>query len=242
MNIRIGNQIVSVIGESVREARRSRLFKDWLRSLDPSFIIRAIVIQSADIIRRDGRKHVLFLKIKADISDRRGRPLPGIVFLRGKSVAILPVVRTKSGDYAVLVHGGSAAIGSFSQLQLPAGMADGAVDLHEVARRELMEETGLDPAQGELVDLGECYFGMAGQGMYPSPGACDEMIHYFLFRQEMDDEMLEGFGGKETGLAEEQEHLNVKVVPLCEICRQSRDMKVHTAYFIYAELLKEGRL
>ena len=79
-------------------------FKTWLRTLQHSlslqdqashpfhtapYVLRGIEIQAADFF---GGGRLGFLKFKAEVSNEQGERLPGSVFLRGGSVAMM--VRT----------------------------------------------------------------------------------------------------------------------------------------------------
>ena len=50
------------------------------------YILRSITIQSADFF---GGKRLGFVKLKADVTNKQGEHLPGSVFLRGGSVAMM---------------------------------------------------------------------------------------------------------------------------------------------------------
>ena len=67
-----------------------------------------------------------FVKLKADISNDEGEKLPGIVFLRGGSVAMLLILEAKSTaeEYALLTVQPRIAVGSLGFVELPAGMLD----------------------------------------------------------------------------------------------------------------------
>lgn len=54
-------------------------------------------------------------------------------------------------------------------LEIPAGKLEPGEEPLECARRELLEETGLEGGKWEAV-----------LSFYPSPGFCDEVIHLFL--------------------------------------------------------------
>ncbi len=135
------------------------------------------------------------------------------------------------------------AIGKASYLQLPAGMADGKKDKVEVALREMAEETGLAGSRTEIVDLAARFYEGAYEGVYPSPGVCDEMVHLFLQRKRVSEKMVERMRGHFAGLGEEEhEHLIVRVVRLEELPRLTTDVKALSAFFMYKTLKDEGKL
>ncbi len=231
MKIRIRDYEVPVRGKSVRLAIKSHLFKKWIESLDPLFIVVGIEIQSVDTVKRKGEEKVLFLKLKAEITDKTGRIYPGIFFLRGDSVAILVILETPEKKYVVVIESHLPSIGKRNSLQLPAGMMDTETDALQVALREMEEETGLNPALGQMIHLGH---------IYPSPGACDEAIHLFLFEAKMSEAEVMLLQGTTTGLAEEGEHLVVKLVELDELCPKTQDPKAHSAHMLYCALKMKG--
>ncbi|KAH7668256.1 ADP-sugar diphosphatase protein [Dioscorea alata] len=65
-----------------------------------------------------------FLKFKADVLDKEtGTKIPGIVFARGQSVAVLVILESGGKDYVVLTEQVRVPVGRFT-LELPAGMLD----------------------------------------------------------------------------------------------------------------------
>jgi ADP-sugar diphosphatase len=206
----------------------------WARSIHPSLTFRRIEVQSLDAVVCAGQERVLFIKAKADVVDASGKAVPGIVFLRGDSVAILIVLRTRKGDYAALVESAMPAIGKASYVQLPAGMMDEESDARQVAAREMEEETGLRPPSAEgLMDLGK---------VYPSPGACDESIRLFACEIRSSERHIASLQGRATGLEHENERLRLKIVRLDSLCSSTEDAKAHSAYLMYATLKKKGNL
>ncbi|KAI1506029.1 hypothetical protein F5X99DRAFT_177850 [Biscogniauxia marginata] len=141
-------------------------FNNWLRTLTRSlslqatqpahpfhadpYALRSVAVQSYDLF---GGSRVGFLKLRADVSNGAGEALPGAVFLRGASVAMLIMLIPEGGgndndnDNVPLASsagvGGSAKVsreeeeryvlltvqprvpaGSLSFVELPAGMVD----------------------------------------------------------------------------------------------------------------------
>ncbi|EXJ80509.1 hypothetical protein A1O1_08654 [Capronia coronata CBS 617.96] len=183
-------------------------FKTWLRTLQKSlalqqrqkkhpfhaapYSLRSIEIQSVDFF--SGHR-LGFLKMKATVANGRGESLPGSVFMRGGSVAMMIVLtpemrRPKPNDnktdtdtdpdtdtdldtatvdggggsgkaqvisggeeYVILTLQPRIAAGSLSFVELPAGMIDDSGSFAGAAAREIQEETGLEIAAEELIDM-----------------------------------------------------------------------------------------
>ena len=64
-------------------------------------------------------------------------------------------------------------------LEIPAGMLDNNGDLAGVAIKEIEEETGIKITKDKLTYLGQAY---------SSPGLLDEIISYFYFKIEYNQE------------------------------------------------------
>ena len=69
----------------------SRIFKDWLAATSAKFNITKIHFTSVDFLR-NGRQP-LFIKLNASATLPDGRPVHGIVLVRGNAVGILVVLR-----------------------------------------------------------------------------------------------------------------------------------------------------
>jgi ADP-sugar diphosphatase len=242
VKIKIKNKAVEITGQKVRSAVHSVLFQNWTASLDPALTVHQIEIQSVDTVIRSGEKYVLFLKLKAEVTDSNGKKLPGIIFLRGGSVGIFVLLKTEKNEYVVLVQSAYAATGIKTYPQLPAGMMDNEKEVLKVAMREMQEETGLSADDSLLLNLTRTFYGSEWRGIYPSPGACDEVIELFLYRCNMTEDEVHKLQGQKTGLVAENENLVLRVVKLEEVCRFTPDVKAHSAYIMYTQLKHEGRI
>jgi hypothetical protein len=63
-------------------------FNDWCNTIDKEFIVKKILIQSVDMFG----SRMGFVKFKGDVTDKEGRVIPSIVFMRGASVGMLIVI------------------------------------------------------------------------------------------------------------------------------------------------------
>ena len=154
-----------------------RPFNTWLTTLSHSlnlqsqpshpfnrtpYHLRTIEIQSADFF---GSSRLGFLKFRATISNDQGETLPGSVFMRGGSVAMVIILtptdalpqsseaKTKKEEFLLLTVQPRIAAASFSFTELPAGMLDDSGTFSGAAAKEIKEETGLEIKEDELVDL-----------------------------------------------------------------------------------------
>lgn len=136
------------------------------------------------------------------------------------------------------------------------------------AAKELEEETGIIVEASELVDLTHLAYGAmprsralkplgkgaAGdvsdapvgeatcQGIYPSPGACDEFLRVFLFRKNMSKAELADLQSRIYGAAHEAERIALRVVPLGDLWRWTPDCKTLSALMLYEKLREAGRV
>ena len=160
-------------------ALKSRYFQDWCETIDPAITVSRIIFQGLDWFGQ----RVGFLKLQVFAKDPQGNDLPGIIFMRGGGVIILPILDTADGRFVICVRQARLPIGSLDSLELPAGMLDGDGNFSGVAAKELREETGIDIAADELVDLTELAYAAAGaaaaprfRGVFVTPGGSDEFI------------------------------------------------------------------
>ena len=220
----------SADGISVEAVTSSKQFKDWLASIDRErFNVRSVHFQSVDMFG----PRVGFIKFKADVVDDNGKFVPGIVFMRGGAVAILPVFVCKGVEYTVLTMQPRVPTGCFDFAEIPAGMLDGSGNFAGVAATELQQEVGLTISEADLTDLSE----KAGykRGFFLSPGGSDETIRLFSFRKEVSEEELNSMQGRCTGLLEEGEQITLKILPLEDLWTIP-DSKTIVAYTLYKKL------
>ncbi len=181
------------------------------------------------------RKSAL-IKFKADITDSSGKFIPGIVFMRGGAVGMLVVLNKK---FAVLTVQPRVPTGDFEFVELPAGMLDGSGNFAGVAAKEIEEELDLKIAAADLKSL-DAVAGFA-KGFFVSPGGSDETIRLFYYEAEVSDEQLAAMNGKATGLIEEGEQINLKIVPLEDLWKIP-DGKTIVAYTLYKKARAAARL
>lgn len=81
------------------------------------------------------------------------------------------------------------------------------------------------------------------QGVYPSPGGCDEFVPIFLWQKRVPREQMREWQGKLTGLRDHGEKITLVLCPLENVWRRGgRDAKVLAGWALYTNLRKEGEL
>lgn len=217
---------------------KSQRFNQWLRGIDRRFDVRSIHIRTAD---RAGDKEAAFINLQLEVRMQEKSRLR-IANLQGNSVAILVVLVCEGREFAALVCQPREAAGIYESPEIVAGMCDGEPDFAKAARRELAEELGCRVEADKLVDMTALLGDIGRGGLYPSPATSSESVHFFLYRAEATAEELAGFEGRRTGVASEDEHLVVRVVPLDDIPKVSPNMFSVTAYLLYSFLKQRQAL
>ncbi|KAJ2803282.1 hypothetical protein H4R20_002956 [Coemansia guatemalensis] len=215
-------------------------------------VVDKITIQSVDEFR-SGK--IGFLKFIADATHfPEEKKVPGVVFLRGGAVAMLLILRTPSSlvyqqkqpvasfddtDYVVLTEQPRLPVPDFSLCELPAGMLDDSTgEFSGTAAREIQEETGLVVRPEDLIDLTPPDSEVAGssgglRGLYPSAGGCDEFIRLFACEKRVSEDELSQLRGKLSGLRNDGEFITLRLVRLCDLWKQCRDMNATAAAYLW---------
>ena len=121
------------------------------------------------------------------------------------------------------------------------------------AAKEIQEETGLEIPAADLIDMTKLALPQASegkdneehlqQGVYPSPGGCDEFIPLFYHLKRIPRAQMKEWQGKLTGLREHGEKITLTLCPLEEIWKVGgRDGKVLAAWALYKGLKGEGKI
>ena len=119
------------------------------------------------------------------------------------------------------------------------------------AAKEIEQETGLKIPAEDLIDLTELALPKSSsddeehlqQGVYPSPGGCDEFVPLFLYQKRIPREQLKEWSGKLTGLREHGEKITLKLCRLENVWREGgRDAKALAAWALYQGLREEGKI
>ncbi len=125
------------------------------------------------------------------------------------------------------------------------------------AAKEIQEETGLSIPESELINLTALALSPSPssvdndtdsgeklqEGVYPSPGGCDEFVPIFLWQKRVPRGQLKEWQVKLTGLREEGEKITLILCPLEKVWRMGgRDAKVLAGWALYEGLRREGKI
>jgi len=236
----------SVKAETVSEVLKSFVpFKEWVQKMSDSkessiLSVNGVHIQSVDMFG----PRIGFIKFRADVLNKEGKMVPGITFMRGGSVAILVILKSKTDgkEYTVLTVQPRVPAGTAAFPEIPAGMLDGEGKFIGVAAKELKEETGLDIEAKTLICMTDLAYGDKAQGMFPSPGGCDEFIKLYLHREIVDQEYIDKLEGQLKGMIEEGETIVLRVIPLSDLWKTCPDAKSLSCLCLYDQLMRDGRI
>jgi ADP-sugar diphosphatase len=169
-----------------------------------------------------------FLFMEVECVDKfTGLPMPGVVFLRGGSIAVYIIIEVEGKEYVVLTSQVRVPCGK-RILEIPAGMLDASSNFAGVAMKEITEETGLKPPNiNELVPLFD--------PIIPSGGGCDECIQLYFWKTTVTEENLEKMKSSFYGVREENESISLEFIALEDyeecLCSIIRDVKAISAHF-----------
>lgn len=139
-------------------------------------------------------------------------------------------------------------------------MLDSSGTFAGAAAQEIREEIGLEIPADDLINLTELALEAPPstndnedntaapeehlqQGVYPSPGGCDEFIPIFLWQKRVPRGQLKKWEGKLTGLREEGEKISLRLCPLEKLWRVGgRDGKTLAGWALYEGLRREGKI
>jgi len=212
-------------------------FVDWIKNFDDKELtLKSVHVQSVD---KFGPR-VGFVKFKA-VVEKDGKEIPGITFMRGGAVAILPILHLKKEDYVLTTIQGRVPIGRLF-MEIPAGMIDNNGDFKGQAAKEMEEETGLIIKTDKLKDLTELAYGSEYKGMIPSAGGCDEFIRLYLYEEKITEAKFKELEGKCTGVLEHGELIKLKLVKYDDLWHSTSDAKALSALLLYERLKAAGKL
>lgn len=218
----------------------SFLFQNWLAHAQEKFIVSKIHFSSVDYRFKDHSP--LFIKLTATATLPDGKPVHGIVLVRGNAVGVLVVLRCEGKPYLLLVRQPRFAISEPESLEMPAGILDWSQDYRKVALSELKEEAMIDATDDELIDLTGFYTDGKLDGHAGSCGLLDERIRLYAIERTVTPEELKRLGGRNQEYTDENEWIKTVVLPYEEAGKQFIDHKNLLAMFMYERYLaSQGR-
>ena len=217
----------------------SRIYREWLEASQKKFVVTKVHFSSVDFLRK-GRQP-LFIKLTATATLPDGRPVHGIVLVRGNAVGILVVLRCEGKKYLLLVRQPRFAISEQASLEIPAGILDWTGDYRKVALSELKEEAQIDAEESELIDLMDFWYQGKSDGFAASCGLLDERIRLYAIERDVTPEQLRAMAGKDQQYTEEIEWIRTEVLPYEEAARQFVDGKNLIALFLYERWLQSRK-
>lgn len=207
--------------DNVDKAINSNIFINWKKKITSNFTVNKILIHNIFMFG----SRVGFIIAEA-IASFNNKPVPGITFLRGDSVSIMPILKCNGKEYTTIVSEPRIPVGKNNQEALPAGMVDNDT-VACAALKELSEEIGteFDLTEKNLINL----------GTFPlSAGGCDENIHLYAFEYEVDNKFLEKINNRQNGVETEHEQILVKIIELNDITKiNGIDARSLLSYYIW---------
>lgn len=200
-------------------------FREWCEGIDENLDIRKLTIQGVDYFGT----RIGFLKFAAEAYSKiHGQRVPGIVFMRGGSVGVLPILVNEqtAEKYVVLTEQARVPVGKASFLEIPAGMLDENGDVMGVAMQEMAEETGISLKRSDLHSLGS---------YHTSPGGSDELLALYYTEKSVTKTFIEELSGKLTG-AGAHERIIVRIAKLNGLLEKLTDGKSLLAILLYDRL------
>lgn len=213
----------------------SKIFKDWLEASSKGFVVKKIHFESVNYFAKVHRP--LFIKLNATAELPDGRPVHGIVLVRGNAVGVLVVLRCEGKKYLLLVRQPRFAISEQASLEIPAGILDWSGDYRKVALSELEEEAQIEADESELIDLSEFWWNDFTPGFAGSCGILDERIRLYAIERDVTREQLEAMDGKNQTYVDENEWIRTEVLPYEEAAHKFVDGKNLIALFLYERWL-----
>lgn len=213
----------------------SRIFREWLERAEKEFVVSKIHFSSVDFFNK--KHEPLFIKLVATAALPDGKPVHGVVLVRGNAVGVLVVLKCEGKRYLLLVRQPRFAITEKASLEIPAGILDWTGDYRKVALSELEEEAQIVAEDSELIDLTKFWWGDGIDGFAGSCGLLDERIRLYAIERTVTPEQLRAMDGKNQTYTDENEWIRTEVLPYEEAGHKFIDGKNLIAMFLYERWL-----
>lgn len=210
--------------------KSSHKFKLWRqRLLDNGMTIHEIE-EIYTRYRHNGE--ALFSLVLLDASSPEGDKIPPICFLKGEVVCVLVVlIDEANGDkYTLLVKQRRICNGGLIYEPV-AGMVDGTDNPHDVAVKEIEEETGLSVDPEQVIRIND-------EPYFASSGTSDEAMYFYYTELTLPLEKIKAYDGRKTGVDHEHEVIWTHVAPIDEAKRLITNTNGLLNVYMYEELVR----
>jgi ADP-sugar diphosphatase len=239
-------------------------FQNWIKTFKKSltmqkyqnhpyhedlYTLRSINILSFFLVGLKENRSVLFLYLETIVANKNEKKLPGVVFLRGGSVAILIILRPSDSydeRYVVMIEQPRVAAGSLRFMEIPAGILDPTVGFKNPATQKLWDVVGLVLKEEDLTNMTDLALKdqstdeLLPAAMYPSVGGCDEYVKIYLWEREMDRMEIDALRTQFSG-SRSDDNVAVRLLSYENLLQVgARDGKTLAAWALY-EYLKSTR-
>lgn len=166
--------------ELQRQVCEDSPLSDWWATIDADLLeVKEILVQSVDVF---GNGRIGFVKCKVDAREvATDNPMHTVLFLRGGSVAVLPLIVTEQGELFTLVCRQMSVAAGYPTIGCPSGMLDGDGNFAGKAAAEVREETGIYLEGEALIDVVDLFTATddPGSALWSSPGASEETFRLY---------------------------------------------------------------
>ena len=199
----------------------SRKFNVWFGKASANFDLTSITVLAVSMFG----PNVGFAYMSTDAA-LDGEVVPGLVFLRGDAVSVLPLITCEDTGqvFVALTCQARVPVGQDRFLEIPAGCMDENACFKSQATKELAEELHMSLTVQDLKFLGT---------YHASPGGCDEAITLFSTCSTMSHDEMNELQQRITGNIVEGERITVRLFPLKDIHKHCTDMKLITALYLH---------
>lgn len=211
---------------NIEDVLNSNKYINWIESIDSEIDIKEILIQHIDYF---GLKiGFIHLEVTAFYN---GIKIPGIVLLRGDSVAVLVLLQIIDEQHSEMnnkifipiVKQPRIAISKSDFEEIPAGMMDEDNNLKIKVIDEVSEETGINIYSNEIIKIIDGY---------TSTGLLDEKISIFATYKSINLKEYNKINNRNAGNKLEGEQIIVNMVKL-NYLEQIQDFKTMCAAFAW---------
>ncbi|RMG57723.1 MAG: NUDIX domain-containing protein [Bacteroidetes bacterium] len=185
--------------------RQAPKFKKWVADLLEQGLKIHEIQEVFTRSKHDG--DLLFAMLMLDATTPEGDKIPPVCFMKGQVVSIMVLlIDEATGErFLLLVKQRRICNGGLIYEQV-AGMVDGDDDPHEVAVREVEEETGLKVTPEQVISLN-------AEPYWVSTGTSEEAMFFYYCALTLDRASIEALDGNQMGVISEHERIHTEVVP-----------------------------